>query len=308
MEWVKSQREAGKDPLGALSDDSEEEVEAAGTADDQEKTSPRPNGPEKTDPAPAAREQDKPKASALANFHRMQRDFEAQRQAFAAEKRELESYKSVLENAKVDRIAALEAMGYKDVKSFLEGLAEDGGRMTPERRELLELKQWREKQEKAAEEAQQHQRTQMEQQHINQQLDAIRREVQTKLKSDVYGSRIVNISGADEQVMQQMDKMAAETGEMPRIEDAIEAIESRYRENLKVLADNPEVRKYFQDLFKSPSQAPSPSKSKGKLSTIGSEVRSPGVARTEEYVPSADGEREIQEALAFLDKKKRARR
>jgi len=308
MEWVKSQREAGKDPLRADSGETDEVEETAGTTEDREKTDSRPNEPQKTDPAPAAREEDKPKASALANFHRQQREFEAQRQAFAAERRELEQYKSVLENAKVDRIAALEAMGYKDVKSFLEGLAEDGGRMTPERRELLELKQWREKQEKEAQEREQQQRTHLEQQHINQQLDAIRQEVQAKIKSDVYGSRIVNIHGADEQIMQQMDRMAAETGEMPRIEDAIEAVESRYRENLKVLADNPEVRKYFQDLFKSPSQAPSPSKSKGKLSTIGSEVRSPGVARTEEYVPSVDGEREIQEALAFLDKKKRARR
>lgn len=306
MEWVKSRRSEGKDPLAEITD-GELESEESGSGEHSAEPASRETNPIPEEKPAVSRPEDKPRPQALANFHRQQREFEAQRQAFASEKKELESIKQTLENAKVDRLAALEAMGYKDVKSFLEGIVEDGGRMTPERREIQELKQWKAQQEKQREEAENQHRTAQEQQRIHQQLDVIRRDVQDKIKSETYANRLVNIDGADEQIMQEMDKMAAATGELPRIEDAIEAVESRFRENLKSLSGNPVVRSFFQDLFKSPNSAPSPSKSKGKLTTIGSEVRSPGVAKTEEYVPSVNGEREIEEALAWLNKKKRAR-
>jgi DNA repair exonuclease SbcCD ATPase subunit len=294
LDWVKSQK-------GDESEDVAESKDGGGEPSTEPKEGTN-QAPQEEKPSPPKKD-DKPKDSALANFHRRQQEFEAQRQAFAAERREHESALKALKNAKTDRIAALEAMGYSDVKSFLEGLAEDGGRMTPERQQLQELRQWKESQEKAAEEAKAAQEKEIEQTRLQQKLDAIRSEVQSKLKSD-YASRLVNISGADQQILQEMDRMASETGEMPEIEEAVEAVESRFRENLKSLSENPEIRKYFQEVLKSSPSAPLPSKTKGKISTIGSEVRNPGLAPTEEYVPSEDGEKELQEALAFLNKRK----
>lgn len=293
LDWVASQKEEGATDVSESEDGGGEP-----SAEPKEKALK----PQEEKPSPPKKD-DKPKDSALANFHRRQQEFEAQRQAFAAERREHESAVKALKNAKTDRIAALEAMGYTDVKSFLEGLAEDGGRMTPERQQLQELKAWKESQEKAAEDAKKNQEAELEQTRLQQKLDAIRTEVQSKLKSD-YATRLVNISGADQQILQEMDRMASETGEMPDIEDAVEVVEGRFRENLKALSDNPEIRKYFQEVLKSSPSAPLPSKSKGKISTIGSEVRNPGLAPSEEYVPSEDGEKEMQEALAFLSKRR----
>lgn len=239
----------------------------------------------------------------MSTFHRQQREFEAQRQAFNAEKAEAQRIKGVLENAKHDRIAALEAMGYTDVKSFLEGLAEDGGRITPERKQLMELKQWKEDQEKAEVER----RTQYEQHQAQQatmaKLDEVRRQVQDKIKSETYSERLVNLPDADEQVMLQMDKMASETGEMPDIGEAIEAVEGRFRGFLEQMAANPAVRSFFSEKLrgtKLPGLATPQSKQRAKTKTIDSGVPSPGLRQRASHEASADGEQELEEAMAFL--------
>lgn len=262
-----------------------------------------PEGPKSEDAAPVPPAPDKVKPSALARFHRQEKEFLQKQQAFAAEKAEVEKFKSVLENAKQDRLAALELMGYSDVKSFLESIVEDGGRMTPERAELQKLKKWREDQEAQTKQQQEQYRAQQQQAAVQAKLDHIRAQVQNTIKSETYAGRLINLQGSDEQVMAEMDKMAVETGEMPSIDDAIERVEKQFQSYLEEMAGNERIRAFFQEKLrpaKSGPTVPAQSKLRGNSKTIGSDVRSPGLRSQALSSVSDDGEKEEQEAIAFL--------
>lgn len=226
---------------------------------------------------------DKVKASALATFHRQQKEFVAARQAQQQQLEQAAKIQKTLENAKDDPLAAVELMGFADVKSFLEKLAADGGRMTPERKELQDLKRWREQTEKQQADAQKQQQESQQQAQFQAKLDSLRSNIQTQIKSETYASRLINLPGADDQVMVEMDKLASETGEMPRVEDAIEVVEGRFRTYLEDMAKNPEIVEFFKKRVGAVKSAPgtdSQSKGREKPQTIGSQARSPGLTPT----------------------------
>jgi hypothetical protein len=260
----------------------------------------------KEPPKPDASDTVKP--NALATFHRQQREFQAERQAFAQEKAELAKTKALIDNAKVDRIAALEAMGYTGqdaIKQFLSGLAEDNGRMTPERRELLELKKWRETQEEA-QKAQQEQ-WQQQQQHaqIQAKLDQIRVNVQNRLKSPDFEGSVVSLAGSDQQVMEEMDRMATESGTMPDINVAIKSVEKRFTSILEEMAKNPAAQKFFAERLsqsKSGHTDTAQSKQREMPKTIGRDARSPGTHIAPESSSGDDFDKELDEAAKWLNR------
>jgi hypothetical protein len=294
---AKAAKEASE-ALEAESSESNETGDAKGIPEERQ-----PEDRSTEDASPASDSADKVKPSALASFHRQLKEHQAKVQAFKAEKAELDKFKSAIENAKVDRLAALEMMGYTDVKTFLESIVEDGGRMTPERQELQKLKKWREEQETQNKKQQEEFQAQQQQRAVQAKLDEIHGQVQNTLKSEAFTGRLINLEGSDVQVMQEMDRMATETGEIPKIEDAIERVEKQFRSNLEVMAKNPMILDYFREKLhstKSEATVPSQSKTRGTSKTIGSQARSPGLRRSADNGPSDDGEREMAEAMAFL--------
>lgn len=202
---------------------------------------------------------DKPKSSAWASLHKQKVEFQAQRDAFAREKAEVDKVKSLLENAKTDRLSALEALGYTDIKEFIDGLVEDGGRMTPERKKVLDLErrlhEREEKERLSHEETQRQQATRQQQQ----QLDRIHNEVVQKINAD-YSDSLVSIEGGSQEVMQEMDRLAGENGVMPDISEAVSNVQKRYEENLQKILGNPRAQQIALNLFKSNKIATSPSK------------------------------------------------
>lgn len=244
------------------------------------------------------------KASQFATFHRQQKEFLAQKQAHQAKLDQAAKVQAVLDNAKQDPIAAMEAMGYSDVKSFLERLAEDGGRITPERRELAELKAWRQEETARREKEQAQAEEARQQAHFQSKLDSLRTDIQNQIKSETYASRLINVPGADEQVVVEMNRLAAETGEMPRVSDAIEAVEGRFRSYLTDMAKNPEIVAFFQKQAgagKSVPAADSQSKGREKTQTIGSDTRSPGLTPTPKRKANRYGDDDdVAEAIEWL--------
>ncbi len=224
---------------------------------------------------PAAKEEpsqpDKPKSSAWASLHKQKVEFQAQRDAFAKEKAEVDKVKSMLENAKTDRLSALEALGYTDIKEFIDGLVEDGGRMTPERKKVLELERKlteRENKEKEYNEQAQREHATRQQQ---QQLDRIHSEVVQKITAD-YADSLVSIEGGSQEVMQEMDRLAGENGVMPDISEAVANVQKRYEENFQKILGNPRAQQIALEIFKSNKIATSPSKPAPK--TISSNTNS----------------------------------
>lgn len=214
---------------------------------------------------------DKPKSSAWASLHKQKVEFQAQRDAFAKERAEVDKVKSLLENAKTDRLSALEALGYTDIKEFIDGLVEDGGRMTPERKKVLELERKlteRENKEREQNENQQREHATRQQQA---QLDRIHGEVVQKINAD-YADSLVSIEGGSQEVMQEMDRLAGENGVMPDISEAVANVQKRYEENFQKILGNPRARQIALDIFKSNKIATSPSKPAPK--TISSNTNS----------------------------------
>lgn len=252
---------------------------------------------------PAQDQSNTVKASALATFHRQQKDFFAQQQAFKAKQAEYDKTQSVLANAKEDPLAALELLGYTDVKPFLERLAADGGRMSPERKKIQELENWKQAQEKQAQEQQTRWQQQQEQQVLTGKLDALRRDIQTRIIAEENKGTVLNIYGADEQIMLEMDRLASATGTLPDIAVAMKNVSDTFRGNLERLSDNPEVLEFFRSKLsntKLSSMAPSQSKQRGTPQTIGRDTRSPGLRPKDRETLSPDGSAEEEEAYAFL--------
>lgn len=202
---------------------------------------------------------DKPKSSAWASLHKQKVEFQAQRDAFAKEKAEVDKVKSLLENAKTDRLSALEALGYTDIKEFIDGLVEDGGRMTPERKKVLELERKLHEREQKEKEYHDNQQREIASKQQQAQLDRIHNEVVQKINAD-YADSLVSIEGGSQEVMQEMDRLAGENGVMPDISEAVANVQKRYEENFQKILGNPRAQQIALDIFKSNKIPLSPSK------------------------------------------------
>lgn len=243
---------------------------------------PRSDKPEST--------QDKPKSSAWASLHKQKVDLQSQRNQFLKEKAEVDKFKSILENAKTDRISALEAMGYTDIKSFIDGLVEDGGRMTPERKKVLELE--RKLQERENQEKEQHERFQKDQANKAQaaELDRIHNQVVQKINAD-YSDSLVSIEGGSREVMQEMDRLAGEHGVMPDIAEAVANVQKRYEENFQKILGNPRAQQIALEIFKSNKIATGPSKPAPRTMSSNS-VSGTSLPKLEERTNSLDDDLE----------------
>lgn len=241
-----------------------------------------------------------PRASAWASFHRQQREHQAKVEAFARERDELSKFKATIEDAKVDRLKALELLGYDDPRAFIEGIAEDGGRMTPERKELHELKKWRDKQESEAQERTKQESLRIQQAQQKENVDRLRTSVVNTIKGS-FANTLASLPGGEESVLAQMDQMvAANPGTMPRMEDAISAVNKNYEQQMRVLLENPTARQFMQQHLssdKSASAGTAPSQ-KPATRTIGSDATPRSSGKTETYVPSMSGDAEIDDILS----------
>lgn len=212
----------------------------------------------------------------------------------------MQKFKDAIADAKVDRLKALELLGYDDPRAFIEGIAEDGGRMTPERKELHELKKWRDKQEAESQERAKQESLRIQQQQQQQNLDRLRTSVVNTIKGS-FSDTLASLPGGEETVLREMDQMVAKNpGTMPRIEDAISAVNKFYEQQMRTLVENPSARQFMQQLLssdKSASSGTAPSH-KPATRTLGSDATPRSSGKTEAYVPSLDGEREIDEILS----------
>lgn len=241
-----------------------------------------------------------PKSSAWASLHKQKLELQQQRDAFAKDRAETARIKALIDNAKQDRLSALEALGYTDVKSFIQGLVEDGGRMTPERAKVLELEKKiadRERQEQEQREA-----YQKEQQTAQQraQLDSLHNQVLQQIKQS-HNESLVSIDGSSQMVMQEMDRLAGETGVMPDISQAIENVAQSHEKHLKQILENPRAQAIARELLASHKTAPNAPRQKASIKTIGDTVAS-GTAPPKpkgEYDPSD----ELEQMVAWLNKK-----
>lgn len=257
----------------------------------------------KDEAAPAPADSDRVKPGALASFHRQQKELFQAQQEIKVKEAEYSRVMKILENAKSDRLAALELMGYSDTKSFLESIAEDGGRETPERKQIRELQKWKADQETERQKQAEAFESQKHQQAVQAKVDAIRSEVQNTLKSETYSGSLLSLAGTDENIMAEMDRMATETGEMPRIEDAIKVVEGKYRSYLKEMLGNPEVTKFFQENLRSAklqSHGAPQSKTRARTPTIDSAARSPGTRLPDRKTAMDDEDATFAEAMRFL--------
>lgn len=199
----------------------------------------------------------------------------------------------------------MELLGYDDPRAFIEGIAEDGGRMTPERKELYELKKWRDKQEAEQKSHAEKQQAEIIKQQQQQNLDRLRTSVVNTIKGS-FGDTLVSLPGGEQSVLAEMDRMVAENpGTMPRIEDAITAVNKTYEQQIAQLLENPTARQYAAKHLssdKSASMGSAPSQ-KPVTRTLGSAATPRSTGKTDPYVPSLSGDTEIEEILSRYNRR-----
>lgn len=221
------------------------------------------------------------------------------------EKQELQKFKSAIEDAKVDRLKALELLGYDDPRAFIEGIAEDGGRMTPERKELYELKKWRDKQEAESQQRAKQESLSIQAAQQKENIDRLRTSVVNTIKG-TFSDTLASLPGGEESVLAEMDQMVLKSpGTMPRIEDAIHAVNKTYEQQMQKLLENPTARQFMQQHLasdKSASSGTAPSQ-KPVTKTIGSDATPRSSGKTDTYVPSLSGDAEIDDILRQLKRR-----
>lgn len=265
---VNTSRDEIQAAIDAVSGDTDGH-ENTGSNEPSNSGTPR-NEPKLQEEDNSKREPSQPKSSAWASLHKKQVEFQQARAEFNKEKAEVERVKGLIENAKTDRLSALEALGYTDVKSFIEGLVEDGGRMTPERKKVLELEKKIADRERREEE----QSRALQEQHRTQaqraQLDALHNQVVNTIKEH-HADSLAAIDGSSQAIMQEMDRLAGEHGVMPDIAEAIRNVSANYEKNFRQILENPRARSIAQELLASNKSAPAP-RSKASINTIDSSV------------------------------------
>lgn len=289
------------DALAAVEGMAEGDTEGT-EAPSRESTDRQSESRSKDEEAPAPEPTDRVKPSALASFHRQQKELFQREQQFKSKEAEYARVMGIIENAKSDRLAALELMGFTDTREFLQSIAEDGGRESPERKQLRDLQKWKAQQEQERQEQQRQYQAQQEQHAAQAKVDAIKAEVQNTLKSERYRDSLLALGGTDDNVFAEMDRMATETGEIPPIEEAIKVVEGKYRSYLEEMLTNPEVTRFFQEklrLTKLSGHGTPQSKTRARPQTIDSAARSPGT-QLQRDSDGLDEESVMAEAMKFL--------
>lgn len=246
--------------------------------------------------------EDSVRPSALAQFHKQQTEFFAQKQQHAEKLAKAEKLERLLADGKNDPLAALEAIGYTDIKTFIDRLAVDGGRDTPERKELREMRQWRESVEAERQENQRQLAAREQQAQIDAQLENLRSTIKDRINTDEYANSLLRLKDADQQVMHEMDRIVTQTGKMPTPEEAMKSVETRMKGTLEEMAGNEAILEFFRSkLGANPSNGNQAAQSNKRANTrtIGGNARTPGLQHREDYVPSANGEEELQEAIRW---------
>lgn len=241
-----------------------------------------------------------PKSSAWASLHKKQVEFQQQRDAFNKEKAEIEKVKSLIENAKTDRLSALEALGYTDVKAFVEGLVEDGGRMTPERQKVLELEKKIADRERREQEEIQTRKQQEQAAASRAQLDALHNQVVQTIKEH-HAESLASIDGSSQAIMQELDRLAGENGVMPDIATAIKNVSDNYEKNFRTILENPRARAIAQELLASSKTSPAP-RSKASINTIGSSAQA--VTTPPKSKGAFDPNDEVEQMVKWINSQK----
>jgi hypothetical protein len=179
--------------------------------------------------------------------------------------------------------------------------------MTPERKQLVELQKWKAAQEQRekefAEKQQQAELTAKQQAE----LDKVSNSIVNTIKSNPKYSKGLVAEAHPREILAIMDEMAQKDGEIPELEDVLAEAETRtektLRDALVKLQGNERAKAILDEVLKPKlPQKPGAVSQKQPIKTISSEMRAGTSSKAaEEYVPSRDGQKELDEALQILE-------
>lgn len=250
-----------------------------------------------------------PKAEEWAKFYSAQKQFEAQKAEFEKSQAPLKEFMAAKESG--DIAQQLKLLGYDDGVAFLEMVAANGAKMTPETRERLQLKREIDalKQERALE----------KQQAEQAQVQARRQEAQKKVIGDIRGfldkeasNSLAAVTGGEQEIYKKMQQHYKETKEKTgrgvelTPKQAAEMVEKDWEQGIHVFMKNPKFRNLVSKLLNEGQQQPQRRP----------QQRTPGRV-VDVQKPSGDnrdaseiyrGDKELEEAMRIMGARERARR
>ena len=250
-----------------------------------------------------------PKADEWAKFYSAQKQFEAQKAEFDKMQAPLKEFQAAKESG--DIAQQLKLLGYEDGVAFLEMVAANGAKMTPEARERMQLKKEIDalKQERALE----------KQQAEQTQAQARRQEAQKKVVSDIRGflykeasNSLAAVTGGEQEIYKKMQQHYRETKEKTgrgvelTPKQAAEMVEKDWEQGIKVFMKNPKFRNLVSSLLTEGQQQP---QRRSQQRTPGRVVDVPKPTGDKRDVSEIyRGDKELEEALRLMNSRERARR
>lgn len=199
-----------------------------------------------------------PKASHFAALHRQQVQLVKEKQAFAAEKAELQKQIKALENAKRSPADAIRAMGYESVEKFLEQIASSGGEMTPEQQKIWELEERLAARERQEEEQrkilQEQQESAKYQQEVANWHNSIREYVSDP--DGPWANTLVSLGGQEPAVLQLLQQQHEQYGDELDIAQGLELaldtvnkqLEKQMRQGIAQIVAHPRGRAILEEI------------------------------------------------------------
>lgn len=242
-----------------------------------------------------------------AKLHKKNKELFAREQQLKSQEAKYRQLEDTLANVKDDPAALLELAGFSDIREFVERLAEDGGRLTPERRQLKELQKKFDDAERARTEEREAQTQAQAQETETRQykaaVDKVNSDIVSFIKTNESKYSMLSLEGGSQMVFQELQahyrKTAGEdgVGETLPLEKAVQAVNARVEGNLRKLVDNAQVRAIIEDALKAKSFQPGAASTQ-QPKTLTSAVRS-GTA-SGQAGKLKDDEQLLAEATAFL--------
>lgn len=252
-----------------------------------------------------------PSAADWAKFYSQQKQLDAQRAEFEKNQAPLKEFLAAKESG--DIAQQLKLLGYEDGVKFLELVAQNGAKMTPEARERAQLRQEienlkrdKENERKQAEAAQTRARQQEAEKQV---LTEVR-----KYLDSVPEESMAAIAGGEQAIYQKMRQHYRETKEKTgravelTPKQAADMVEKEWLEGLKVFAKNKKFRNVVTNMFNEEAGTPARPQSRptGPKPPPSRPVPRPGEG-DRDAASIYRGDKELEEALRLMNSRTRAR-
>jgi len=249
-------------------------------------------------------QKDNKSSSKLAALHKRDKELFQREQALKEREAHYQKMEATLNAMKEDPAHLLEAAGFKDLNELLERFADDGGRLSPERRQLKELQKKLESFEAEKSQLAARQQEETVSRQRQQAIDNVNGEIVQFLKTNEIKYPLLSMDGSKDLVFKKLQdhyrKTEEETGsgQALTLEKAAEMANSEAESIVRMILGNSRALELAKEILETKSNVkPGAASVKQPIKTITNEARSSVGVKNNKSKTSNELFEEAQEML-----------